>query len=84
MSMTPVAPGISRGLSFISSLGRPAGASFTAAEIRERCRHQLGHVSDAAVLCRAKHDNGNWMVGACIDHDDEIAASEVGVAGFRK
>ncbi len=24
------------------------------------------------------------MVGACIDHDDEIAASEVGVAGFRK
>ena len=50
MSMTPVAPGISRGLSFLSSLGRPAGASFTAAEMRERCRLQPGHVCEAAVL----------------------------------
>jgi hypothetical protein len=50
--------------------------------MRERCRLQPGHVREAALFGGAKRDNGNGMVGACIDHDDEIAAREAGVAGL--
>jgi hypothetical protein len=82
--MTPVALGISRGPSSLSSKGRPAGASFTDAEMRERCGHQPGHVREAAFFGRAEHDDGDRMMGARIDHEDEVAAGEAGVAGLRK